>query len=126
MLLEVRDDVAVGELAHLRRQRIRLGLKHEQREREHQDLRYNRLGSSTSRSSWSSIALGGSSRASCGRARNGHPTPAWTSAGSTPGYSAASTSSPVLASRSRTPLSVITLATRSPGLVRKSTRSGNA
>ena len=70
----------------------------------------------------SSIALGGSSRPSCARERSFQPT--WTSFTSTPGYKLASTRSPLSASRSKTPLSVITLATRSPGLVRKSTRSG--
>src|SRR6185437_13393465 len=104
-------------------------------------LRYNRCGSSTSRSRDSSASLGGWTCANVSRRRSCQPTRCSTSVISTPGYSAASTSSPVSWSASRMALSVITRVgpapgmpysrlrrplLHCPGLVMKSTRSGKA
>src|SRR3989454_5501614 len=151
MTLEIRGHVGIRDLAHacgegvgvdLRGRALRGG---EQQQGDRcaapHPRRYSRLGSSTSRSSRSSVAAGGSMRASRGRQRSDHPTPARTSASSTPGYRAASTSSPVAGSASSTALSVITFtgpapgipsswratpSRRMPGLVTKATRAGNA
>src|SRR5882724_7143085 len=49
------------------------------------DLRNNPWGSRTSRSSRSSVALGGAMAPSRGRRVSGHPTPFWTSSAVTPG-----------------------------------------
>src|SRR5205823_1226899 len=104
-------------------------------------FRNRRFGSSTSRSSRSCCAVGGATGASDDRQRSGHPTPACTSDTLMPGYKAASTISPVVSSGSRMALSVMTFtgpapgirssrrvrpAGLCPGLVTKSTRSGNA
>src|SRR3989454_9330887 len=126
MPLEIRGHVSVRDLAHACGEGVGVNLRgHALRGGEQQQgdqraaphpRRYSRLGSSTSRSSRSSVAVGGSMRASRGRQRSGHPTPAPTSASSTPGYKAASTSSPVAASASSTALSVITFTGPAPGI----------
>src|SRR5438105_73126 len=127
MALEIGGEIGVGDLAHAHGERIprRGALNENEQNRENHPLRYRRWGSSTSRIKRRSVGVGGSTQSSDGLLRSFHPTPARISSTDTPGYSAVSTNSPFAASRSKTPLSVITLATRSPGLVTKSTRSGN-
>src|SRR5438045_5688176 len=125
MALEISGEVGVRELANAACKRIRVALnKNDQDRGENHPLRYRRWGSSTSRIRRRSVGVGGSTQSSDGLLQSSHPTPARISSTDTPGYSAVSTSSP-FASRLNTPLSVITLATRWPGLVTKSTRSGN-
>ncbi len=97
MALEVTRDVGVGEPVHPRGEGVDVALRghapapgaDDEQDRHRggapHPLRYNRAGSSTSRSSRSSVAAGGTMRASRGRHASGHPTPACTSDASTPG-----------------------------------------
>src|SRR5438045_7010649 len=125
MALEISGEVGVRELANAACKRIRVALnKNDQDRGENHPLRYRCWGSSTSRIRRRSVGVGGSTQSSDGLQRSSHPTPARISSTDTPGYSAVNTSSPFV-SRSKIPLSVITLATRSHGLVTKSTRSGH-
>src|SRR5881409_1997028 len=146
MALEIGSHVRIDQPPHSPGERVRPRpppLREEEQHggRELHPLRYSFLGSSTRRSNSRSRAVGGSTHPTSRPDSRGHPTLALTSAAVTPGYSAARMSSPVPGSAARIALSVITLtgpapgipsssrrtpAERWPGLVTKSTCSGNA
>src|SRR5437660_285654 len=108
MALEIAGDVGIGELANPYRERVGVALRGRARRARDQQQRDRR--------SRGSVAGGGSTRPSREPHWSGHPTRARTSDASTPGYSAASTSSPVASSTSSTALSVITLTGPAPGM----------
>src|SRR5439155_7016314 len=86
--LEVGDEVGVGEDPHAGSHGIVAGCLREHERHGHDDvhpLRYNFLGSNTSRSTRNSVSVGGISAPVRARRASGHPTPACTSSAVTAG-----------------------------------------